>query len=165
MKSVVVTSLRSIPTSHNQHSTSANKRNNLYSSKIGVKQCLWITWDSNQRIQCTTYLRSENPSYIVVFHNVPRRKILCVFKKWLISAITNYRLQGTTLQLMMDYAQQKKNQTMKETSQLKFKKKTNYGRLPYSMHWKSLQCSQGLEAKVTTLETVQTCCGTSTWLS
>jgi len=47
----------------------------------------------------------------------------------------------------MDYAKQKKN------------------RLPYSLHWKSLQCSQGLEAKVTTLETVRTCCGTSTWLS
>lgn len=30
------------------------------------------------------------------------------------------------------------------------------GRLPYSLHCKSLQCSQVLDAKVTTLETIRT---------
>ena len=104
------TNIKSIPTSHNQLGTSAKKFTNLYSSKRVVTQCLRITWDSNQQIQCTTYLRSENPPYIVVFHIIPRRKtgVFCVFKKWLISVITNYWLQESTIQLMMDYAKKKK---------------------------------------------------------
>lgn len=121
MKSAVVTPLKSIPTSHNQLGTPTKKLNTLFNAKRVVTQYLCITWDSNQRIQCTMYLRSENLPFFVVFHNVPRRKILYFIKKWLNSVITDYLLQRSTLHLMMDYAKQKKNQTINEMSQHKFK--------------------------------------------